>query len=114
MDEIEIIKAFSEAGYQVSPEAVEIIRSSSSPLALIASVLATIEESVFVIQPEHISEKEQFAKGSDSQGISEFQASQASQASQPSSFSSISDSTFHPSNSFVSDSDSDSDSESAS
>ncbi|MDD4749325.1 MAG: DNA-directed DNA polymerase II small subunit [Methanosarcinaceae archaeon] len=111
MDEIEIIKAFSEAGYQVSPEAVEIIRSSSSPLALIASVLATIEESVFVIQPEHISEKEQFAKGSDSQGISEFQASQASQ---PSSFSSISDSTFHPSNSFVSDSDSDSDSESAS
>ncbi|MDD4497269.1 MAG: DNA-directed DNA polymerase II small subunit [Methanosarcinaceae archaeon] len=78
MNDIEVIKAFSEAGYQVSPEAVEIIRSSNSPLALIESVLSTVDESVFVIQPEHIAEYRQTADNIDFNECAGLQSSPAS------------------------------------
>jgi len=54
MNEIEIIRAVAEEGYQISPEAAELIKASEVPGLLLEYVLSTIDESVFVIEIEHI------------------------------------------------------------
>ena len=54
MDASEIIRAVMEKEYQISPEAVEIIKSSNSPESLLQYVLSTVNDSVIVIDTEHI------------------------------------------------------------
>ncbi len=54
MSEIDVVTPFAEAGYQISPDVAEMIASHSSPEALVKHILATIDESVFVIGVEHI------------------------------------------------------------
>ncbi|MGM0770516.1 MAG: hypothetical protein ACQESU_02780, partial [Halobacteriota archaeon] len=54
MREIDVQEAFLEAGYQISPEAVHLILSNSSPGELVSYVLEHVDESVFVIEAEHI------------------------------------------------------------
>lgn len=54
MNEIDIISAFIEEGYQISPEAVELICSHCSPGELIAYVLSNIDFSVLVVDVEHV------------------------------------------------------------
>ncbi|WP_135610177.1 DNA-directed DNA polymerase II small subunit [Methanococcoides sp. AM1] len=54
MKEINVQEAFLEAGYQISPEAVDLIASHSSPKDLVCYILGHIDESVFVIEIEHI------------------------------------------------------------
>lgn len=54
MNEIDIIRAVIEEGYQISPQAVELIKLSNSPENLLKYVLATIDDCVFVIEPEHV------------------------------------------------------------
>jgi len=54
MDKSEIIKAVIEKEYQISPEAVELIKSSNSPECLLKYVLSTVNDFVVVIEPEHI------------------------------------------------------------
>lgn len=54
MDEIDIVRAVTEEGYQISPRAVELIKSSNSPENLLKYILSTIDDSIFVIEPEHI------------------------------------------------------------
>ena len=54
MQKIDIIAIFAEEGYQVSPAAVKVISTHSSQIELIRYILATIDESVFVVEAEHI------------------------------------------------------------
>ncbi|MEZ5334218.1 MAG: hypothetical protein R2741_02735 [Methanolobus sp.] len=54
MNEIDVISAFIEEGYQISPEAVELVCSHCSPKELIAYILENIDLSVLVIDVEHI------------------------------------------------------------
>src|SRR5271157_2725634 len=54
MDKSEIIKAVIEEEYQISPEAVELIKSSNSPECLLKYVLSTVNDFVVVIGAEHI------------------------------------------------------------
>lgn len=54
MKEINVQEVFLEAGYQISPEAVKLIVSHSSPKDLVCYILEHIDESVFVIEIEHI------------------------------------------------------------
>ncbi|MDQ1254810.1 MAG: polymerase small subunit [Euryarchaeota archaeon] len=54
MDKGEIIKAIMEREYQISPEAVELIKSSNSPENLLKYILSTVDDSVIVIGTEHI------------------------------------------------------------
>ena len=54
MEKSEIIKAVMEKEYQISPEAVELIKSSSSPESLLKYVLSTVDYSIIVIGAEHI------------------------------------------------------------
>jgi DNA polymerase II small subunit len=54
MDKSEIIKAVIEKEYQISPEAVELIKSSNSPECLLKYVLSTVNDFVVVIGAEHI------------------------------------------------------------
>ncbi|WP_440954041.1 DNA-directed DNA polymerase II small subunit [Methanosarcina sp. Mfa9] len=54
MNEINIIRAVAEEGYQISPEAAELIKASDVSGLLLEYVLSTIDESVFVIEAEHI------------------------------------------------------------
>lgn len=54
MDEIDIVRAVTEEGYQISPLAVELIKSSNSPESLLKYILSTIDDCIFVIEPEHI------------------------------------------------------------
>jgi DNA polymerase II small subunit len=54
MEKGEIIKAIMEREYQISPEAVELIKSSNSPESLLKYVLSTVDDSVIVIGTEHI------------------------------------------------------------
>ncbi len=54
MNEINIIRAVAEKGYQISPEAAELIKASDVSGLLLEYVLSTIDESVFVIEAEHI------------------------------------------------------------
>lgn len=54
MDEIDIVRAVTEEGYQISPSAVELIKSSNSPESLLKYVLSTIDDCIFVIETEHI------------------------------------------------------------
>lgn len=54
MKEINVQEAFLEAGYQISPEAVELIASHSSPKDLVSYILEHVDESIFVIETEHI------------------------------------------------------------
>jgi DNA polymerase II small subunit len=54
MNEIDVLTAFIEEGYQISPEAVDLICSHCSPGELVAYVLEHIDLSVLVIDVEHI------------------------------------------------------------
>jgi DNA polymerase II small subunit len=54
MDKSEIIKEVIEKEYQISPEAVELIKSSNSPECLLKYVLSTVNDFVVVIGAEHI------------------------------------------------------------
>ncbi|AKB38947.1 Archaeal DNA polymerase II small subunit [Methanosarcina siciliae C2J] len=54
MNEIDIIRAVIEEGYQISPQAVELIKLSNSPENLLKYILSTIDDCVFVIEPEHV------------------------------------------------------------
>jgi len=54
MQKVDIIAMFAEEGYQASPDAVEVISAHSSPVELVGYILATIDESVFVVEAEHI------------------------------------------------------------
>lgn len=54
MDRSDIIRTVMEKEYQISPEAVELIRSSNSPESLLKYVLSTVNDSVVVIGVEHI------------------------------------------------------------
>jgi len=54
MDKSDIIKAVMEKEYQISPEAVELIKSSNSPESLLKYILSTVNDSVIVIGTEHI------------------------------------------------------------
>ncbi|MDF1533966.1 MAG: DNA-directed DNA polymerase II small subunit [Methanosarcinaceae archaeon] len=54
MQKIDIIAMFAEEGYQVSPDAVEVISAHDSPIQLVGHILATIDESVFVVEAKHI------------------------------------------------------------
>ncbi|MCD4807986.1 MAG: DNA-directed DNA polymerase II small subunit [Methanococcoides sp.] len=54
MKEIKAQEVFLEAGYQISPKAVEMITSHSAPNDLISYILENVDESLFVIEAEHI------------------------------------------------------------
>ena len=54
MDKSDIIRAVMGKEYQISPEAVELIKSSDSPEGLIKYVLSTVSDSVIVIGAEHV------------------------------------------------------------
>ena len=54
MDKSDIIKAVMEKEYQISPEAVELIKSSNSSESLLKYVLSTVNNSVIVIGAENI------------------------------------------------------------
>ena len=54
MEKGEIIKAVMEKEFQISPEAVELIKSSNSPESLLKYILSTVDDSVIVIETEHI------------------------------------------------------------
>ena len=54
MQKVDIIAMFAEEGYQASPDAVEVISANGSPVELVRYILATIDESVFVVEAEHI------------------------------------------------------------
>lgn len=57
MNEIDIVRAVTEEGYQISPQAIGLIKSSDSPESLLRYVLSTIDDRIFVIEPEHINLK---------------------------------------------------------
>ncbi|MDR7666699.1 DNA-directed DNA polymerase II small subunit [Methanosarcina sp. Z-7115] len=54
MDKSDIIRAVMGKEYQISPEAVELIKSSDSPEGLLKYVLSTVNDSVIVIGIEHV------------------------------------------------------------
>ena len=54
MEKNDIIKAVMEKEYQISPEAVELIKSNNSPEALLGYVLSIVDDSIIVIETEHI------------------------------------------------------------
>ncbi len=54
MQKVDIIAMFAEEGYQASPDAVEVISAHGFPVELVEHILATIDESVFVVEAEHI------------------------------------------------------------
>ncbi|HJH31593.1 MAG TPA: DNA-directed DNA polymerase II small subunit [Methanosarcinaceae archaeon] len=54
MHKVDIIAMFAEEGYQVSPDAVELIFAHGSPVELAGYILATIDESIFVVEAGHI------------------------------------------------------------
>jgi DNA polymerase II small subunit len=54
MEKNDIIKAVMEKEYQISPEAVELIKSSNSPEDLLGYVLSIVDDSIIVIETEHI------------------------------------------------------------
>ncbi len=57
MNEIDIVRAVTEEGYQISPQAVELIKLSNSPKSLLKYILSTVGDCVFVIEPEHVNLK---------------------------------------------------------
>ncbi|WP_410508280.1 DNA-directed DNA polymerase II small subunit [Methanosarcina hadiensis] len=54
MDEIDIVRAVTEEGYQISPLAIKLIKSSNYPESLLKYILSSISDCIFVIEPEHI------------------------------------------------------------
>ncbi|MDY9925381.1 DNA-directed DNA polymerase II small subunit [Methanosarcina sp.] len=54
MNEIDIVRAVTEEGYQISPQAVELIKLSNSPESLLKYILSTVNDCVFVIESEHV------------------------------------------------------------
>ena len=57
MNEIDIVRAVTEEGYQISPQAVELIKLKNSPKSLLKYILSTVGDCVFVIEPEHVNLK---------------------------------------------------------
>ncbi len=62
-DEMNILQAFLEAGYQINPGAAAKIASHKTPTLLTEFVLECIDESIFVVESEHI-DIEAFEKNS--------------------------------------------------
>lgn len=54
MNHIEVITVFLEEGYQISPDAVELICCHCSPQNLLDRILKNIDPSVLVVDVEHI------------------------------------------------------------
>ncbi len=54
MNEIDVLTAFIEEGYQISPEAVDLICSHCSPEDLVRYIIENIDVSVLVIDVKHI------------------------------------------------------------
>ena len=54
MSEVDVVMAFAEEGYQISPDALRIIGSHGYPPGIVEHTLANVDESVFVIDVEHI------------------------------------------------------------
>ncbi|WP_406660347.1 DNA-directed DNA polymerase II small subunit [Methanolobus sp. ZRKC3] len=54
MNEVDVLTAFIEEGYQISPEAVDMICSQPNPRSIVRHVLENIDMSVLVIGLEHI------------------------------------------------------------
>jgi|GEM_PF-4509928 len=54
MQEMSLLSDLLEAGYQVSPQAAELITSHNNPRALINHILGSVDDSVFVIDVEDI------------------------------------------------------------
>jgi Archaeal DNA polymerase II, small subunit/DNA polymerase delta, subunit B len=54
MNEIDVLTVFIEEGYQISPEAVDLICTHCSPKELVAYILDNIDLSVLVIDVDHI------------------------------------------------------------
>jgi DNA polymerase II small subunit len=50
----DIIEKFSDSGFLVSQEAVEMIQESELPLAVVDEVLRNVDESVLVVAPPHV------------------------------------------------------------
>ncbi|MGB9133591.1 MAG: DNA-directed DNA polymerase II small subunit [Methanosarcina sp.] len=63
MDKSDIIRTVMEKEYQISPEAVELIRASNSPESLLKYVLSTVNDSVVVIGVENIDLEDFAARG---------------------------------------------------
>ena len=56
MNQIEVITVFLEEGYQISPNAVELICCHCNPRSLLDHVLQNMDPSVLVVDIEHINE----------------------------------------------------------
>ncbi len=54
MQESSIVAEFANAGYQVSPDAVALIGSYSAPDTIVSKVLQSLDDSVLVVEREHI------------------------------------------------------------
>lgn len=54
MQESLIVEEFANAGYQVSPDAVALIGSYSAPDTIVSKVLQSLDDSVLVVEREHI------------------------------------------------------------
>ncbi|MBC7086758.1 MAG: DNA-directed DNA polymerase II small subunit [Methanomethylovorans sp.] len=54
MNQIEVITVFLEEGYQISPDAVELICCHSNPRKLVDCILNNMDPSVLVVDIEHI------------------------------------------------------------
>ncbi len=54
MQESLIVEEFANAGYQVSPDAVALIGSYSAPGTIVSKVLQSLDDSVLVVEREHI------------------------------------------------------------
>ena len=54
MQESLIIEEFANAGYQVSPDAVALIGSYSAPDTIVSKVLQSLDDSVLVVEREHL------------------------------------------------------------
>ncbi|HML25950.1 MAG TPA: DNA polymerase II small subunit, partial [Methanomethylovorans sp.] len=56
MNQIEVITVFLEEGYQISPNAVELICCHCDPHSLLDRILKNMDPSVLVVDVEHINE----------------------------------------------------------
>ncbi len=54
MQESLIVEEFANAGYQVSPDAVALIGSYSAPDTIVSKVLQSLDDSVLVVEREHL------------------------------------------------------------
>lgn len=75
MNEADVLTTFIEEGYQISPEAVELICSHCSARELVKHILNNIDMSVLVVGVEHI-HLESFVAEDDAESVSELVSSE--------------------------------------